>query len=92
MEKDTDGNIVIPDDQMYNIINIDERCLLLDGSKGNRGGHPKVIFFDPHFPQLGRGMSTRSITTTIITRSNAMEETIPPHFQFQMSAQSILGM
>ena len=36
-EKDEEGNIVIPPEQLKNIVNFDETCLSLDGSQGNRG-------------------------------------------------------
>ena len=86
--KDEEGNTYVPDEQLYNIGNIDETCLSLDGSKGNRGGRPEVVFFDPRFPQLGRGTSKCALTTTMICGSNAAGEAYPPHFQFQTSAKT----
>ena len=82
-----DGDIHIPDDQLGRIVNFDETCLSLDGS-GNRGGRPEVVFFNSLLPQLGRGTSKSSLTTTMITGSSALGEALPPHFQFQTSAQS----
>ena len=87
-DRDDDGVHYIPEEQLGNIINLDETCLSLDGSKGNRGGRPEVIFFNPKFPQLGRGTSKTSLTTTMICGSTAAGEALPPHFQFQTSAQS----
>ena len=81
-------NPYIPEDQLSRIGNIDETCMSLDGSKGNRGGRPSVIFYDPRFPQLGKGTSKTSLTTTMIAGSTAAGEAFPPHFQFQTSAQS----
>jgi len=78
----------IPDDQMHRIVNLDETCLSLDGSKGNRGGRPEVTFFHPMFPQLGKGSSKSSLTTTMIGGSTAAGEALPPHFQFQTTAQT----
>ena len=83
-----DGNIHIPDEQLGRIINFDETCLSLDGS-GNRGGHPEVVFYNPLLPQVGRGTSKSSLTTTMITGSSALGEALPPHFQFQTSAQTV---
>ena len=45
-----EGDVTISENQLYRIINLDETCLSLDGSKGNRGGRPEVTFFDPRFP------------------------------------------
>ena len=86
--RNDDCDLVVPPDQLARILNFDETCLSLDGSKGNRGGRPEVIFFNPNFPQLGRGMSKTSLTTTYITGSNGLGEALPPHFQFQTSATS----
>ena len=41
------GEIIIPADQMRQILNIDKTCLSLDGSNGARGGRPEVVFYDP---------------------------------------------
>ena len=80
-----DGDINIPEEQLGRIINFDETCLSMDGS-GNRGGQPEVVFYNPLLPQTGRATSKSSLTTTMITGSNALGEAIPPHFQFQTSA------
>jgi hypothetical protein len=82
-----DGDIHIPENQLGRIINFNETCLSLDGS-GNRGGRPEVVFFNSKLPQLGRGASKSSLTTTMITGSSGLGEALPPHFQFQMSAKS----
>ena len=68
--RNDDCDLVVPPDQLARILNFDETCLSLDGSKGNRGGRPEVIFFNPNFPQLGRGTSKTSLTTTYITASS----------------------
>ena len=81
-----EGDVTISENQLYRIINLDETCLSLDGSKGNRGGRPEVTFFDPRFPQLGKGTSKSAMTTTMIGGSNAAGEALPPHFQFQTKA------
>ena len=83
------AEVYIPDEQLGNIANLDETCMSLDGSNGNRGGRPEVTFFDPRFPQLGKGTSKSSLTTTMIAGSTAAGEPLPPHFQFQTAAQSI---
>ena len=86
--RDSDGNFNIPDEQLLRIINIDETCLSLDGSSGNRGGRPEVHFYDPRLPSLGKATSKSALTTTMIGGSNALGEAVPPHFQFQTSAQT----
>jgi hypothetical protein len=67
---------------------MDETCILLDGSNGTRGGRLTVTFYDVHFPQLGRAKSKSTLTTTMIGRSSAAGEPIPPQFQFQTTAQT----
>jgi hypothetical protein len=67
---------------MKQILNLDETCMSLDGGDGNRGGRPT------HFPQLGKATSKSALTTTMIGGSNVAGEPIPPHFQFQLSAQT----
>ena len=61
-----DGDIHIPDNQLWRIINFDETCLLLDGSR-SRGGWPEVVFFNSKLLQLGKGTSKSSLATTMIT-------------------------
>ena len=73
------------------ILNFDETCLSLDGSKSNRGGRPTVTYYDVRFPQLGKATSKSALTTTMISGSSAAGESIPPHFQFQTSATSAEG-
>ena len=87
-EKDASGATIFPEEQLHNILNIDETCLSLDGSKGARGGRPEVIFFDPRFPLVGKETSKSGLTTTMIGGSTAAGEALPPHFQFQTSAQT----
>jgi hypothetical protein len=86
--RDNAGNLVIPEEQLSRILNVDETCLSVDGSKGNRGGRPAVTFFDARLPQIGRGASKSANTTTMITGSTAAGEAIPPHFQFQTKAKT----
>ncbi len=83
----TSLDVIIPEDQLKNIINLDETCLSLDGSKSFRGGPPEVIFYDPRFPQLGVGTSKSASTMTMIGGGNAASKALPTHLQFQTSAQ-----
>jgi len=82
------GKLVFEDGALSRILNMDETCISLDGSNGNRGGHPTVTFYYKRFPQLGKATSKSALTTTMISGSNAAGEPIAPHFQFQTSAQS----
>eukprot|EP00804_Cyclotella_cryptica_P000480 CCRYP_020022-RA/>CCRYP_020022-RA protein AED:0.37 eAED:0.37 QI:0/0/0/1/0/0/2/0/185 len=75
-------------EQLKKIINIDETCLVLDGSKCNRGGRPEITFYSPNLPNLGQATIKTSVSTTMITGSTAAGEPIPPHFQFSTMAQS----
>ncbi len=86
--KDESGEIIIPDDQLARIVNIDETCLVLDGSKAGRGGCPEVYFYDASLPELGRAAAKSSLSTTMIGGSTAAGEAIPPHFQFSTTAQT----
>ena len=81
------GNVHIADDQLGRIINFDETCLSLDGSNGNRGGRPEVVFYNPLLQLTGRATSKSALTLTMITGSSASGEALPPHFQFQTAAQ-----
>ena len=47
-----------------------------------------MTYYDVHFPQLGKATSKSALTTTMISGSTAAGEPLPPHFQFQTSAQS----
>ena len=46
------GEVIIPDDQLHQILNFDETCLSHDGSNGARGGRPEVFLYDPHDQRL----------------------------------------
>lgn len=81
------GKVVIPVEQLKRIINIDETCLSLDGSDNVRGGRPEVYLYDPRIHQVGKATSKSSLTSTMITGSNAAGEAIVPHFQFQSKAK-----
>ena len=48
---DSNGKTVIPREQLANIVNIYETCLVLDGSKCNRGGRPEITFYSPQSTQ-----------------------------------------
>ena len=83
-----EGNeIIIPIEQLARIVNVDETCLALDGGSGIRGGQPEIIYFGRNLPDVGKGFSKSSNTTTMITGSSAVGEAIPPHFQFTTAAQ-----
>ena len=43
-ERDKEGELYIPVEQLSRIINVDESCLSLDGSNGNRCGRPEAVF------------------------------------------------
>ena len=73
------SKVIVPPDQLRNIINLDETALSLDGSTNNRGGRPQMVLYDPRFPQVGRETSKSSYSTTLITGSNAAGEALPPH-------------
>jgi len=82
------GELYFDDKMKVQIVNLDETCLSLDGNNGNRGGRPTAAHFDVRFPQLGKATSKSALTTMMISRSSAACEPLPPHFQFQTSAQT----
>ncbi len=84
----TNGELVFDIEMMKRILNLDETCMSLDKGNGNRGGRPTVTYYDVRFPQLGKATSKSALTTMMIGGSNAAGEPIPPHFQFQTSAQT----
>jgi hypothetical protein len=83
------NKISLPPDQLKNILNFDETCLSLDGSTSKRGGCPKVILYDPRFPVVGKATSKSSLSTTMITGSNAAGHPIPLHLQFMTKSTSV---
>ena len=46
-------NTVIPDEQLKRFLNIDETCLVMDGSKCNCGGRPEAMFYSQTLANLG---------------------------------------
>jgi hypothetical protein len=82
--RDKHGEVVIPNDQLHQIINFNETCLSHDGSNGARGGCPEVFLYDPWLPLPGKRTSKCNATTTMIT----VGEALPPHFHIQTSAKS----
>ncbi len=84
----SNGELVFDEAMMKQILNLDKTCLLLDGSNGNGGVRPTTTYYNIRFPQLGKATSKLALTTMMISGSDAAGEPIPPHFQFQMSAQT----
>ena len=67
---------------------LDVTCISLDGSNGNRGGRPDIVFFYPRLPRPQKSTSKTSLKTTMIGGSTAEGKALPPHLQFQKKAQS----
>ena len=65
------GKIFISKEQLKLILNIDETCLDLDGSKIQRVGRPAVIFYHSKLPQLGKAKINTSTSITMIDDSYA---------------------
>ncbi len=81
----------VHNDQKARILNLDKTAITLDGSKSYRGGRPSMAFVDGGLPEIGLSASKMSQSTTMITKSNALGEVIPPHFQFSTIAKSDNG-
>ena len=84
-----EGDIYIPVEQLARIINVNEPCLSLDGSIGQKGRLPEAVFYCPILPQTGRATGKSSLTNTLITGSTAVREAIPPHFQFSTKVHTV---
>jgi hypothetical protein len=84
----TNGELLFDIEMMKQILNLDQTCMSLDGGNGNRGGRPTVTYYALRFPQLGKATSKSALTTTMIGGRYDAGEPIPPHFQFQTSAQT----
>ena len=87
-ERDEEGDIYIPVEQLSCIINVNESCLSLGGSNRHRGGRPEALCYCPSLPQTGSYTGKSIMTTTLITGSTAAGEAIPPRFQFLAKAQT----
>jgi hypothetical protein len=82
------GERIVAENMKKRVLNLDETCLSLDGSKSNHGGRPTVTYYDVCFPQLGKATSKSALTMTMISGSTAVGEPLIPHFQFQTSAKT----
>jgi hypothetical protein len=89
--RDANGKVAIIPEQLRNITNFDETCLSLDGTEGRRGGRPEITLHDPRLPYNGKRLNKDSLTATLICGSNAADEALPPHFQFQTKATTDKG-
>ena len=85
---DNTGKVHIPPELLHRIGNFDETCLSLDGSNTVHNGCPDCMIYNPRFPVIGSATSKSSLTSTLITGSNAAGEAFPPHIQFQSKAKS----
>jgi hypothetical protein len=63
---DATGTVTVKEELKGRIINMDETCLSLDGSNGNRGGRPTVTYHDIRFPHLGQ--ATRGVFSSLIRK------------------------
>ncbi len=80
--------IKISPSQLRRIVNLDETNISLDGSDGNTGGRPSVVFMNSKHANPGKAVSKAGQGVTMIGGSNAAGEPFPPHFQFPSEAQS----
>ena len=85
---DDAGEVQIKPEKYGDLMNLDETCISLDGSQGNRGGRPPVVFYDPRFPAPTLATSKSALTSTMIAGCTAKGEALPPHFQFQTKAKT----
>jgi hypothetical protein len=91
LEEDDDtleGEIKVSPSQLRRIVNLDETNISLDGSDGNTGGRPSVVFVNSKHANPGKAVSKAGQGVTMIGGSNAAGEPFPPHFQFPSEAQS----
>jgi hypothetical protein len=85
--KDGAKAIDILAEQLTLILNFHKTALTLNGSGTAAGRRPKVIFYNPHLPLVGKAISKEGAMSTMIIGSSAACKAIPPHFQFSMTAQ-----
>jgi hypothetical protein len=52
--QNANDELVFEDGASSRIINMDERCISLDGNNGNQGGRPVVMFYDKRFLSLAK--------------------------------------
>ena len=86
--RDDAGDLIIPGEQLQRILNVNESCLSMDGSKVRRGGRPSDVLYSPKLTLSGRPTGKSGLNTTIITGSTVTGEAIPPHFQFSTKAKT----
>jgi hypothetical protein len=83
-----EGELEISPAQLRRIVNLDETNISLDGSDGNTGGRPAVVFANSRHVNPGKAISKAGQGITMIGGSNAAGEPFPPHFQFPSEAQT----
>ncbi len=71
------------------ILNINETKILLNGSNSQAGGHPAILFHDPHLPMVMKLVAKSSYKCTGISGSNAVGEVVPPHFQLPTAVTAV---
>ena len=74
--RDAIEKVTISPEQLYFIINFDETCLSVDGSKGRRG-RPNITLHDPCLLCTGKRTNKDSPTATLVIGSNAAGEALP---------------
>ena len=70
------GILSSPEEQLQRILNSDESCLSMGGSKFSRGRRPRAVFCSPNLPLSGRPTGKSGLTTTFITANKLTS--LPP--------------
>ena len=85
--RDAKGSVIITPDQLFQIFNVDDSVVSLDGSiESQAGGFPTLTLHDKNLPMSGNPATKNSTKNTFIGGSNASGEPIPDHFQFPTGA------
>ena len=72
--------------QQFNICNIDESCLSLDGTEANKGGRPPMILYNPRIGVPDTCANKSGYHCTLVQGVNLAGEAFPPHLQLPTDA------
>jgi len=81
-----EGEIVFFDGARNRILNFDEMALTLDGTMGNCGGQPTLVYSSNEIGTPITAVNESAYSATLICGSTAASDPLPPHFQLHSVA------
>jgi hypothetical protein len=88
-DDDLEGEVVeVSPLQFRRIFNLDKTNVSLDGSNGNTGGWPAVVFTNTRHINPGKAISKAGQGVMMIRGSDAAGKPFPPHFEFPSKAET----